>query len=151
MSKHDWKPDFMERGSSATSLWYGNGRSGDATFYRLHIGTHEIYVSRGEIVATCMAGLFAGLFYAGVQTGLIHRPRPYQPPLVHYDAPKPKLLGSTENVRPADPMPRRHFVDYSGYDVHHVSPAPSQATSAAESYEAVTQAAPSTDDEADAG
>jgi hypothetical protein len=145
MSKKDWKPGLGEQ--SATSLWYGDVTGASPVIYTVRLAGRDIEITRGEIVATCLAGLLAGLFTAGVQTGLIHRPRPYQPALVHYDAPKPRLLGSTERTRPVDPMSNRHFDN----DAAHSAPVHQEPVVSTESYEGLDAGPVDSAEPADAG
>jgi len=149
MSKKDWKPGLGEQ--SATSLWYGNASGGSPVIYTVRLAGRDIEITRGEIVATCIAGLFAGLFTAGVQTGIIHRPRPYQPELVHYDAPKPRLLGSTERTRPVDPMANRHVLGDSGAPAFRSAPVHHEPVVSTESYERLDAVSDDSASEADAG
>lgn len=149
MSKKDWKPGLGEQG--ATSLWYGSTSGDSPILYTFRIAGRDIDVTRGEIVATCIAGLMAGLFVAGVQTGIIHRPRPYQPELVHYDAPKPRLLGSTERTRPVDPMASRHFASDSRVSPPRSVPVHHEPVVSTESYERLDTVSDASASEADAG
>ncbi len=117
--KH-WKPGIQETGYARAGI---QDRLTEPVYYHFYIGSHEISFARGELLLTIFGGLFAGLFVAGIDMGYIRWPERYQPPLEHYDAPKPRLLGSTEPTKPEAGNPDSHFVNERGRPV--AQPVPS--------------------------
>ena len=107
----NWKPGIAETGYARVGI---NERLTEPVYYSFHIGSREFSFARGELLLTIFGGLFTGLIIAGIDMGYIRMPKPYQPALEHYDAPKPRLLGSTERTRPEAGNPDRHFVNERG-------------------------------------
>lgn len=129
--KH-WKPGITETGYAQMAI---NDRLAEPVYHTFYIGSYEISFARGELILTVFGGLFAGLLIAGIDMGYIRWPKPYQPALQHYEAPKPRLLGSTERTRPEAGNPDRHFVNERGRPVTppvvEAEPAPVPASAAA--------------------
>ena len=109
----DWKPGLHEGFGRDSRLWDIEGAVSTVHLYRLRIGWREIYISRGEILLVLFVGMFAGFLFAAGQAGYLRLPD-RTPALAPYDAPEPRLLGSTEATVPEAGDPDYHFVNRRG-------------------------------------
>lgn len=106
----EWKSGLDQSPLGDARLWI----DAEATpIYSLRLGWREYHFTRGEILLTLFVGLFAGLIFAAAQAGYLKLPD-RRPSLVPYQAPEPRLLGSTEATRPEAGDPDMHFVDARG-------------------------------------
>lgn len=111
----EWKTGYERSVIGDARLW-GTEEASSTRVYYLRIGWREYRFTRGELLLSLLAGLFAGLVYAAAQAGYLHLPD-NRPDLGYYQPPKPRLLGSTEPTRPEAGDPDMHFVDARGRGV----------------------------------
>lgn len=110
----EWKSGLDQSPLGDARLWVD---AETTPVYSLRLGWREYHFTRGEILLTLFIGLFAGTIFAAAQAGYLKLPD-RRAPLVHYQAPEPRLLGSTEATRPEAGDPDRHFVDARGRAVN---------------------------------
>lgn len=128
----EWKSGLDESPLGDARLWTD---SGTTPVYMLRLGWREYHFTRGEILLSLFVGLFAGLIFAAAQAGYLKLPE-RRALLVEYQAPEPRLLGSTESTRPEAGDPDMHFIDARGRPVsrpvsHAEKPTPVPASEAA--------------------